>query len=60
MCIRDSPYGFVNVAEYGVGPVAGTLAGILAFGLLVMAIYWGVDAALRRWLGQRAGATQIS
>ena len=54
------PYGFVNVAEYGVGPVAGTLAGILAFGLLVMAIYWGVDAALRRWLGQRAGATQIS
>lgn len=54
------PYGFVNVAEYGVGPVAGTLAGILAFGLLVMAIYWGVDAALRRWLGQRAGAMQIS
>ena len=54
------PYVFGQVAEYGVGPVAGTLAGILAFGLLVMAIYWGVGAALRRWLGQRAGATQIS
>lgn len=54
------PYDFVNISVYGVGPVAATMAGILAFGLVVMAIYWGVDVALRRWLGQREGATQLS
>lgn len=54
------PYGFVNVAEHGVGPVAGTLAGILGFGLAVTAVFWGVDAALRRWLGQGAVAPQLS
>jgi hypothetical protein len=43
------PYGFVNIGEYGVGPVAGTLAGILGFGLVVTAVYWGIDSALRRW-----------
>lgn len=53
------PYDFVNISVYGVGPVTATMAGILAFGLVVMAIYWGVDVALRRWLGQRAGATQF-
>lgn len=42
------PYGFVNIAEYGVGPVAATLAGILVFGLVVTSAYWGIDTALRR------------
>lgn len=54
------PYGFVNIAEYGVGPVAGTVAGILAFGLVVMAIYWGIDTALCRRLTRRSAAAEIS
>jgi hypothetical protein len=54
------PYGFVNIAEYGVGPVAGTLAGILVFGLVVTAVYWGVDTALGRRLTRRSPAAEIS
>lgn len=54
------PYGFVNIAEYGVGPVAATVAGILAFGLVVMSIYWGVDTALCRRLTRRSPAAEIS
>ena len=54
------PYGFVNIAEYGVGPVAGTLAGILVFGLVVTATYWGIDTALRRWLAAREPTAEVS
>ena len=50
----------VNIAEYGVGPVAGTLAGILVFGLVVTATYWGIDIALRRWLASREPAVEVS
>jgi hypothetical protein len=42
------PYDFANVTELGYASVAATLAMILVFGLVVAAIYWGVDVALRR------------
>jgi len=54
------PYGFVNIAEYGVGPVAATVAGILAFGLVVMSIYWGIDTALCRRHARLSPAAEIS
>ena len=43
------PYDFANVGELGLTSVAGTLAGILVFGLVVASVYWGIDGALRRW-----------
>ncbi len=42
------PYDFANVEELGAGPVAVTLLGILGFGVVVAAAYWGLDALLRR------------
>lgn len=42
------PYDFANVAELGLAPVAGTLAGILGFGLVVSSAYWVLDLGLRR------------
>lgn len=42
------PYGFLNIARHGVGPVATTLAAILLFGVALAAVYWGVDVLLRR------------
>lgn len=42
------PYDFTNVADLGYASVAGTLAMILVFGLVVAAVYWGLDVALRR------------
>ncbi|MGL5810401.1 MAG: Pr6Pr family membrane protein [Nocardioides sp.] len=52
--IEAYPYDFANVADRGYGPVAVTLAMILAFGLVVAGGYWGVDAALRRGRGSAA------
>ena len=46
---------FANVATRGPGPVAGTLALILVFGLVVACVYWGLDRVLvrRRGTGPR-------
>lgn len=46
------PYDFTNVADLGYASVAGTLAMILVFGLVVAAFYWGIEVVLRR---RRAG-----
>lgn len=42
------PYGFANVAAYGYGPVLQTLAMILVFGVVLSAVFWGVDRLLSR------------
>mgnify|MGYP000501185438 CR=1 FL=1 len=42
------PYGFVAVGERGLGPVLVTLVMILAFGLVVALVLWGVDVLLGR------------
>ena len=42
------PYDFADVVTLGYGSVARTLAFILVFGLVVAAVYWGLDAALSR------------
>ncbi|NHA69502.1 Pr6Pr family membrane protein [Phycicoccus flavus] len=42
------PYGFANVTELGYPAVLRTLALILVFGLVVAALYWGLDALLGR------------
>ncbi|MGL5867401.1 MAG: Pr6Pr family membrane protein [Dermatophilaceae bacterium] len=42
------PYGFVNVAERGYGPVLLTVTTILGFGLVVAAVYWAVDIGCAR------------
>lgn len=42
------PYGFANVTEFGYAAVSKTLAMILVFGLIVAAVYWGLDVVLRR------------
>lgn len=42
------PYDFANVAALGYASVAVTLIFILIFGLVVAAIYWGIDVVLRR------------
>lgn len=41
------PYDFANVTELGYAAVARTLVLILVFGIVVAAIYWGLDVALR-------------
>lgn len=41
------PYDFTNVADLGYASVALTLAMILVFGLVIAAVYWGVEVALR-------------
>lgn len=45
------PYGFANVTELGYAAVAQTMGLILAFGLAVAAVFWGLDVALRRRVG---------
>jgi hypothetical protein len=50
------PYDFANVAELGYAQVAMTLLGILTFGFAVAAVYWGLDAALRRVAPRRVRA----
>lgn len=42
------PYDFANVAEFGYASVAGTLGLILVFSLVVAAVFWGLEVALRR------------
>ena len=42
------PYEFLNINEYGGAAVAGTLGQILAFGLLVACIFWGLERLLSR------------
>ena len=42
------PYEFLNINEYGGAAVAVTLGQILAFGLLVACIFWGLERVLSR------------
>jgi hypothetical protein len=42
------PYDFANVTEFGYASVARTLVLILVFGIIVAAVYWGIDVMLRR------------
>ena len=49
------PYDFADVGTRGYAAVAGTLAGILVFGIVVAAVFWAVDALLSR-SGRRDGA----
>jgi hypothetical protein len=51
--VHAYPYDFANVEELGYGPVAVTLLGILGFGIAVAALFWGLDALLRRVSGRR-------
>lgn len=53
------PYGFANVADRGYGPVAGTLVGILVFGLVVAATYWALDVAVSRLTNRPTGAATV-
>ena len=46
--VHAYPYDFANVEELGYASVAGTLAVILLFGLLVAAAYWGAERLLVR------------
>lgn len=43
------PYPFVDAAGLGYGTVAINILGILAFGIVIAAIYWAIDIALSRW-----------
>lgn len=49
------PYGFVDVRTLGVPAVARTLVMILAFGLTVASLYWGLDTLLSR-VGRGSGS----
>lgn len=42
------PYDFADVGTRGYPAVAATLAGILVFGIIVAAVFWGIDAAISR------------
>ncbi|MEO5609401.1 MAG: Pr6Pr family membrane protein [Ornithinibacter sp.] len=42
------PYDFADVGTRGYPAVAATLAGILVFGVVVGAVFWGIDAAISR------------
>jgi hypothetical protein len=46
--IGSYPYEFANVEELGYPTVFTTLAGILAFAVVVMGVYWAVDRLLGR------------
>ena len=49
------PYPFVDVLEYGYGPVLTTVAMIVAFGMFLGALFFGLDRLLGRFVG--AGAS---
>ncbi|MEO9093021.1 MAG: hypothetical protein ABI249_05495 [Ornithinibacter sp.] len=42
------PYDVADVGARGHPAVAATLAGILVFGIIVAAVFWGIDAAIYR------------
>lgn len=44
--VHAYPYGFANVEELGYASVATTLVAILVFGLVLAAIFWGVETRL--------------
>ena len=46
--VHAYPYGFANVEDLGYASVATTLAAILVFGLVVAAVFWGVERLLLR------------
>jgi uncharacterized membrane protein YciS (DUF1049 family) len=57
------PYGFLNIAEFGISSVFQTLGFILGFGVFVAALYWMLDqlltyGALHRGIRQRAASPE--
>lgn len=56
--VHAYPYGFANVEDLGYGPVALTLVVILGFGLVVAAVFWGLERALLRRGSARALARE--
>ena len=46
--VHAYPYGFANVTELGYASVALTLVMILVFGLVVAAVFWGIERLLLR------------
>lgn len=44
--VHAYPYGFANVEELGYASVATTLVAILVFGLVLAALFWGVETRL--------------
>ncbi len=46
--VHAYPYGFANVEEFGYASVSVTLLVILVFGLVVAAVFWGVERRLQR------------
>jgi hypothetical protein len=53
--IDGYPYGFVNVHNLGYGQVLVTIAGILALGVVISLVYFGIDVVLSRWQEVRRG-----
>lgn len=51
--VHAYPYGFANVEEHGYGPVALTLLVILVFGVVVAAVFWGLERRLQRRAARR-------
>ncbi len=51
------PYDFADVGTRGYPAVAATLAGILVFGVVVAAVFWGLDAVITR-VTRTAGGPQ--
>ncbi|CAM3887871.1 Pr6Pr family membrane protein [Nocardioides zeicaulis] len=53
--VHAYPYGFANVEELGYATVATTLVAILVFGLVLAAVFWGVETRLLRRRGPDRG-----
>lgn len=49
--INGYPYGFLNVAEIGLGPAIINIIGVAVLGMVIGAIYWLID----KLLPQRSG-----
>lgn len=54
------PYDFVNVVERGYPAVAQTLALILVFGMVVAAVFWGLEVARRPRRGEAREAEEAA
>jgi hypothetical protein len=55
VAIEAYPYNFINVLNLGYGTALQNVAGVLVFGLVVAAVFWGLDLLLLRLRRGRAG-----
>jgi hypothetical protein len=55
VAIEAYPYNFINVINLGYGTALQNVAGVLVFGLVVAAVFWGLDLLLLRLRARRAG-----